>query len=141
MAHTWIGQTGVRYLMRSAVKCRYGILIAIVVVFVVAWPYIKMEFAESAHYAEQDRREYAFYTPDILKKMPRISPDYDFDFANIAGPATLAHAINFYGTEDWHRVAAYLTANNYVRQESCNIENVCWRGEERILTQRSWSER
>ncbi|BFO10846.1 hypothetical protein GGER_33560 [Serratia rubidaea] len=54
-------------------------IVGIVAVLIVAgllysWPLIQMEFAGSAHYTEQDKREYAFYTPDILKKMPRISP-------------------------------------------------------------------
>lgn len=93
-----------------------------------AWPYMVMELSGSAHYTEQDEREYRFYTPDILKKMPRISSQYDFDFANITGPASHVYAIRFYDTDDTSRVSAYLDINGYKKQESCHIEAVCWRG-------------
>jgi len=57
-----------------------------VITLVVAWPYIKMEFASSAHYTEQDIREYEYFTPDLLKNMPRLTTDYRFEYGNVTGP-------------------------------------------------------
>ncbi|MEN3753799.1 hypothetical protein ABC733_17605 [Mangrovibacter sp. SLW1] len=79
-------------------------------------PYIKMEFVGSAHYTEQDQREYKFYTPDILKRMPRISDHYDFDFSNITGPANQVNAIKFYGTDDTSIINSYLASLDYKKQ-------------------------
>lgn len=108
-------------------KVLSGVVIAVAAALVCAWPYIKMEFAGNAHYTEQDKREYQFYTPDILKKIPRISPQYDFDFANITGPASHVYAIRFYDTNDASRVDSYLNSIGYKKQESCHIEAACWR--------------
>ncbi|MEB6335259.1 hypothetical protein [Serratia rhizosphaerae] len=114
-------------------------IVGIVAVLIVAgllysWPLIQMEFAGSAHYTEQDKREYAFYTPDILKKMPRISPRYDFDFANITGPSTHVYAVNFYATEDTSKIDNYLKSIGYQRQDNCNIDNECWKGKDPVET-------
>ncbi|WP_435947088.1 hypothetical protein [Dryocola sp. BD586] len=103
-----------------------GVLLA--AVLICAWPYIEMEFAGSASYTEQDKREYNFYTPDILKNMPRISNRYDFDFANITGPAAQVYAVKFYGIEETSKIDGYLTSMGYQRQGTCNIDNVCWQG-------------
>jgi len=48
-------------------KILTGLAIAVligVIMLAVAWPYIKMEFASSAHYTEQDKREYEFIRQD-----------------------------------------------------------------------------
>ena len=74
--------------MRKSFKVLGSVSIVAAAALTYAWPYIVMEFAGSAHYTEQDKREYEFYTPVLLKKMPRISSRYDFDFANITGPAS-----------------------------------------------------
>ena len=87
-----------------------------------------MEFAGSAQYTEQDEGEYEFYTPDILKNMPRIAPRYEFNFANVTGPATHVYAVTFYEAEDTSKIEDYLSSSGYVRQGDCNIDNVCWRG-------------
>lgn len=87
-----------------------------------------MEFSGSAHYTEQDKREYRFYTPDILKNIPHISPQYDF--ANITGPASHVYAIRFYNTNDVSKIDAYLNKMGYRKQETCHIEAVCWRGDD-----------
>lgn len=116
--------------MRKSIKVLSAVAVVIAVLFTFAWPWIEMEFAGSAHYTEQDSREYNFYTPDILKKMPRISPRYDFDFANITGPATHVYAVKFYDTEDTRQIDAYLTSEGYQRQGNCNIDNICWHGKD-----------
>lgn len=113
--------------MRKSIKVFSGIIIVVAAALAYVWPYIKIEFAGSAHYTEQDKREYLFYTPDILKKIPRISPQYDFDFANITGPASHVYAIRFYDTNDASRVDAYLNSMGYKKQETCHIEAACWR--------------
>ncbi|MCO4311895.1 hypothetical protein [Pectobacterium versatile] len=91
------------------------------------WPYIKMNFAGSAHYTEQDKREYAFYTPDILKAMPRITDRYDFNFSNVTGPEAKVWTVNFYGTDDTRKVHTYLTSMGYEKQVRCDVEAECWR--------------
>ncbi|RRZ87237.1 hypothetical protein [Erwinia sp. 198] len=114
--------------MHKSLKILCPVFIVAVAALASTWPYIRMEFAGSAHYTEQDKREYNFYTPDILKKMPRISCRYDFDFANITGPATHVYAIKFYDTADTHRVNNYLASAGYKQQNECDAESVCWRG-------------
>ncbi|MDX5626953.1 MULTISPECIES: hypothetical protein [unclassified Brenneria] len=112
--------------MRKSVKVLSGVIIVVAVALTYSWPYITMEFAGSAHYTEQDKREYEFYTPDILKKMPRISTHYDFDFANITGPASHVYAVRYYDTNDSSKVDAYLNFMGYKKQDNCHIEAVCW---------------
>lgn len=114
--------------MRNSVKVLIVTVIVIAVSLIWIWPYVQMVFAGSAHYTEQDKREYAFYTPDILKNIPRISPRYAFDFANITGPATHIYAIKFYDTENTSRIDEYLTSLGYKPLGKCNIDNMCWRG-------------
>lgn len=120
--------------MRNSSRVLIAMVVAVTAALVWVWPYIQMEFAGSAHYTEQDKREYAFYTPDLLKKMPRISPQYDFDFANITGPATHVYTIKFYGTEDTSKIDAYLVSLGYKPQGKCNIDNMCWRGTDNTET-------
>lgn len=50
------------------------------------WPYLKIGFASSAYYTERDKPEYEYYTPELLKKIPRISNNYEFSYSNISGP-------------------------------------------------------
>lgn len=109
--------------MRKSLKV---ISAAMIVTTIGIWPWMKMDFAGSAHYTEQDKRQYDFYTPDILKKMPRISPHYTFDFANITGPATHVYAVKFYQTEDTAEIENYLASVGY-RQAQCDVDSVCWR--------------
>ncbi|AHG19288.1 hypothetical protein Z042_06395 [Chania multitudinisentens RB-25] len=112
--------------MRNSYKILAVVAVVMVATLAYAWPYIAMEFAGSAHYSEQDTREYEFYTPEILKRMPRISPRYDFDFANITGPATHVYAVKFYDTEATKEIEEYLESTGYM-QEMCDFEVVCWR--------------
>jgi len=113
--------------MRKSYKVLGSVIMIAAVAMIYVWPYMAMEFAGSAHYTEQDKREYEFYTPDLLKKMPRISPRYDFDFANITGPASHVYAVRYFGTDDSRQIENYLNTMGYQKQESCHIEAVCWR--------------
>lgn len=112
--------------MRKSFKVLSGAVIIVAAALTYVWPYIVMEFAGSAHYTEQDKREYKFYTPDILKKMPRISSRYSFDFANITGPATHVYAVRFYDAKDIGKIEDYLRSIGY-KQDRCDFESVCWR--------------
>ncbi|PWW10130.1 hypothetical protein [Mangrovibacter plantisponsor] len=114
--------------MRKKNKILCVVILVCICVVAYTIPYIKMEFAGSAHYTEQDRREYNFYTPDILKGMPRISDHYDFDFSNTTGPANQVNAIKFYGTEDIRIIDSYLASLGYKKKEKCDIEATCWKG-------------
>jgi hypothetical protein len=115
--------------MRNSLRVLIATVVVIAAALVWMWPYIQMEFAGSAHYTEQDKREYDFYTPDLLKKMPRISPRYDFDFANIAGPASHVYAVKFYGTRETKEIEDYLESSGY-RKSICDSGEVCWRSSE-----------
>lgn len=115
--------------MRNSLWVLIAMVAVIAAALVWVWPYIQMEFAGSAHYTEQDKLEYAFYTPDLLKKMPRISPRYDFDFANITGPASHVYAVKFYGTRETKEIEDYLESSGY-RKSKCDSGEVCWRSSE-----------
>lgn len=114
--------------MRKSLKLLTVVVVLLAAALVWVWPYVQMEFAGSAHYTEQDKREYEFYTPDILKKMPRISSRYDFDFANITGPASHVYAIRYYDVVNSEKIDLYLGSLGYKKQEKCHIEAVCWLG-------------
>lgn len=105
-----------------------------VAALVYVFPAIIMEMSDSAHYTEQNTREYNFYTPDILKRMPRISARYDFNFSNISGPVKHIYTVQFYGSEETGRIEAYLASVGYKRQGDCNIDNVCWQGSDPSAT-------
>ena len=110
-------------------KILAGLAVAVligVIVLTVAWPYVKMEFASSAHYTEQDKREYAFYTPALLKKMPKISEDYEFHYSNISGPQAFVYGVEFRGATDASKIREYLSQAGYQLQKSCDIEAECW---------------
>lgn len=114
--------------MRNSLKVFTAVVVVIAAGLVWAWPYITMEFAGSAHYTEQDKREYKFYTPDILREMPRISARYDFDYVNVTGPGAFIYAMSFYDVDDSDKVDVYLEGKGYTKQKDCFIEAACWRG-------------
>lgn len=98
-----------------------------VIVLTIVWPYVKMEFASSAHYTEQEKREYEFYTPELLKNMPRISTQYAFDFSNVSGPEAHVFTLTFYNVTETKAIRDYLTSSGYKLQKSCDVEADCWR--------------
>ncbi|MEI2265898.1 hypothetical protein [Erwinia sp. CGal63] len=112
--------------MRNSFKVLSFIAIVAGASTLYAWSWLKMGFAESARYTEQDKKEYDFYTPDILKNIPRISTRYEFHYANISGPASLVHAIHFYDTSDASEINRYLKASGYKKQPTCIVEADCW---------------
>lgn len=91
------------------------------------WIFCKLFFAGSAYYTEQDWLEYEFYTPDLLKKMPRISTKLQFDFVNVTGPDAHVFTVHFYGVTDSSTIRDYLMSEGYEPQKSCDVEAECWR--------------
>ncbi|AHG20082.1 hypothetical protein Z042_10915 [Chania multitudinisentens RB-25] len=116
--------------MKNPLKVVLTIIVVIAGVLTYFWPMVQMQLAGSAHYTEQDKNEYEYYTPDLLKKMPRISERYEFDFYNVAGPGSLVYSVTFYNTKDTGRVSTYLTSLGYMKQGTCSVEGDCWSGKD-----------
>uniref|UniRef100_UPI000CFC9CC4 hypothetical protein n=2 Tax=Cronobacter TaxID=413496 RepID=UPI000CFC9CC4 len=74
-----------------------------------------------------DKREYDYYTPDLLKEMPRISEKYTFQYMNISGPQAFVYGITFEGAKDTSKVRDYLSSAGYRPQEKCDVEAECWK--------------
>ncbi|MFC0139134.1 hypothetical protein ACFFJN_02810 [Erwinia mallotivora] len=98
------------------------------------WPYVQMDFAESARYSEKDSKKYEFYTPALLKNMPRVTKDYGFGFPNIAGPGLLIYELQFHGTADTSQIDAYLVKYGYKKSATCDIQGDCWTGADPKVT-------
>ncbi|WP_033790021.1 hypothetical protein [Pantoea septica] len=113
--------------MRRNIIILFGVVAISVFALTVVWPYIQMGFASSAHYTHMDTREYEYYTPDLLKKMPRISDNYEFSFSNISGPQAFVYGIQFNGTTDTSKIREYLISEGYEQQKKCQTEAECWR--------------
>ncbi|MDY1037147.1 hypothetical protein [Lelliottia sp. CFBP8978] len=116
--------------MKTSASVTLAILAVITVGAVYLWPYVKMDFTESASYTEQDKREYEFFTPDILKNMPRVSDHYQFGYSNVSGPDLLIYEVTFSGTTHTSRINHYLQKNGFRRLGSCDIDGECWQGDE-----------
>ena len=113
--------------MKKSAKNLLSIIIFIFAILAFAWPYIKMELASSAYYTQYNEREYEYYTPDLLKNMPRISDKYEFAFGNVSGPQAQVFTIRFQDTNDAKKVRDYLTSAGYKPQTNCHVEAECWR--------------
>lgn len=57
--------------MRKVIVTLMGVIGIAGIGLVIGWPYIRMEFADSAYYTRQNHREYEYYTPELLKKNAR----------------------------------------------------------------------
>ncbi|AVR03603.1 hypothetical protein [Pluralibacter gergoviae] len=112
--------------MRKTTVCLIGALTIAGIALVVGWPYLRMEFASSAYYSEQDKRAYEYYTPELLKKIPRISGDYKFEFGRITDSEANVYTVKFYGVVETSRIRNYLTSAGYEPQKSCDVEAECW---------------
>lgn len=112
--------------MKRSVKTLITVIITIIIA-AFAWPYVKMEFAGSAYYTQNDEKAYAFYTPDLLKRMPRISDRYTFQYMNISGPQAFVYGIRFEDTTDMQKIREYLAAAGYKPQMRCETKAECWR--------------
>ncbi|THB83510.1 hypothetical protein E1N66_15275 [Pantoea allii] len=103
-------------------------LVGVVLAF--GWPYIKMGFASSAYYTERDKPEYEYYTPELLKKMPRISDDYAFEFGNVSGPDASVFTVRYHGTSETRNIHRYLVSAGYSPQSQCDVGAECWRSQD-----------
>ena len=113
--------------MRGSLKIALSVLAIFFVVLYCGLQYFKMEFADSSDYTETDRLEYYFYTPKLLKSMPRISNNYSFHYSNVSGPnPTLIYQVNFVGTADISKIEKYLEKNGYKKDEQCSFSQECW---------------
>lgn len=97
--------------------------------------YLSMEFSDGADYTEKDKREYNFYTPELLKNMPRISNIYSFHYSNVSGPnPALIYQVIFSGTTDPIKIGTWLEKKGYKRTEMCNKNGSCWVGQDPNIT-------
>ena len=113
--------------MRRIIIILFSGVVISVFALTALWPYVQMGFASSAHYTQMDTREYEYYTPDLLKKMPRISDNYEFSYSNISGPQAFVYGIQFNGTTDTSKIREYLISEGYEQQKHCQTEAECWR--------------
>lgn len=113
--------------MKRNITILFSIFIFGVIALVAGWPYIQMGFASSAHYTELDNREYEYYTPDLLKEMPRISKNYAFSYTNISGPQAFVYGVQFKGTTDTSKIREYLKNKGYEHEKECQTAAECWR--------------
>lgn len=113
--------------MKKLVLVLVSVVVVAGIVGSYVWPYLQLEFAESAHYTEKDKREYDYYTPELLRKLPRISDDYEFSYHNISGPQAFVFGVTFNGTTDTRKIRDYLSAEGYEPQAQCQTEAECWR--------------
>lgn len=89
--------------------------------------YLKMVFAEGAEYSESDKKDYDFYTPELLKNMPRITNDFRFNYNNESGPnPALIHQVRFFGTNDTSEIDNYLERNGFKKGGLCDFRGECW---------------
>ena len=91
------------------------------------WPYLKMEFASSAYYKQDDTKKYNYYTPELLKHIPRISSNYTFEFGHVSGPEAYVYTVRFQTATDTEEINNYLTSAGYRLQTQCDVEAECWR--------------
>ncbi|QJW54979.1 hypothetical protein HL670_01863 [Serratia plymuthica] len=115
--------------MKKSLKVLAAVVVGTGAALSFTWPYLKMEFADSAYYTQQDKREYEYYTPELLKNMPRISDNYKFEFGNVSGPQAHVFTVRFYGTPDTSKVRNYLASVGYKVQAQCDVEAECWRAQ------------
>lgn len=113
--------------MRKFITVSAAVLVLAGVALAFGWPYLKMGFASSAYYTERDKREYEYYTPELLKRMPRISNNYEFSYSNISGPQAFVYGVHFYGITDTSKIRDYLISKGYEPQKQCQTEAECWR--------------
>ena len=113
--------------MRKCIIFRTCVIFVVGMILAAIWTFLKLEFASSAYYTKQDWLEYEFYTPGLLKKMPRVSDEYQFEFGNITGPEAHVFSVHFQGATDSSDIRDYLKAEGYELQKTCNLEAECWR--------------
>ncbi len=113
--------------MKKSLKVMLVVLVVCITGLFYGLQYFKMEFTDSADYTEKDKREYDFYTPKLLKNMPRVSNTYSFHYSNVSGPnPALIYKASFSGTTDTSKIDTYLEKNGYKKSGGCNTSGTCW---------------
>jgi len=121
--------------MKGSLKIVLSAFAICLIAFYYGLQYLQLEFANSADYTEKERREYDFYTPKLLKSMPRISDNYGFHYSNVSGPnPALIYQVNFVGTAETRKIETYLEQNGYKKTEQCSFSGGCWIGSEPNIT-------
>lgn len=121
--------------MKKSVKIMLAVLVVCVISLLYGLQYLRMEFSDGADYTEQDKREYNFYTPELLKNMPRVSNAYRFHYSNVSGPnPALIYQAIFSGTTDPTQIDSYLEKNGYKKIGTCNRNEDCWIGKDSNIT-------
>jgi hypothetical protein len=113
--------------VRKFITVTFAVLALTGIGLALGWPYLKMGFTSSAHYTEKDKLEYEYYTPELLKKMPRISDNYEFSYSNISGPQAYVFSVHFQGASNGIEIQNYLKNEGYELQGTCDVEAECWR--------------
>lgn len=113
-----------------------GIVLCVVMgaAVAVSWPSLELRLTDNTVYQETDRRQYEYFTPEVLKNIPRISDKYIFDYALVDGSPRTVHAVKFYGTTDVKPVKRYLESLGYRAHAGCDIGNECWKGSNPLET-------
>lgn len=121
--------------MKKSAKIMLAIMVVCVISIFYGLKYLRMEFADGADYTEQDKKEYSFYTPELLKNMPRVSNAYRFHYSNVSGPnPALIYQAIFSGTTDSNQIDSYLEKNGYKKTGMCNSNGDCWTGKDLNVT-------
>lgn len=121
--------------MKTSFRITLCILVACAACFAWGLHYLRMEFADSADYTEQDTQDYNFYTPDLLKKAPRLTDNYSFHYSNVSGPnPAQIFRVRFIGTTDADQINAFMKQNGYIKSEACSFTGDCWAGNDPNVT-------
>lgn len=113
--------------MSKRVINRVCVVLFLGIALTALWTFCKLFFAGSAYYTERDWIEYKFYTPELLKEIPRISNKYKFDFVNVTGTDAHVFTVHFYGVTDSSEIRNYLRNKGYEPLTSCDVEAECWK--------------
>ncbi|QDY41656.1 hypothetical protein [Candidatus Pantoea soli] len=117
--------------MKTSLRITLSILITCALGLAWGLHFLRMELADGADYTEQDTQQYEFYTPDLLKKMPRITESYRFHYSNVSGPnPARIFQLRFTGVTDNAPIKTYIERNGYKKSEACSFAGDCWAGQD-----------
>ncbi|EXU75344.1 hypothetical protein [Erwinia mallotivora] len=120
--------------MKKPLKIMLAVLVVCVIIIFYGIKYFRMEFVDGADYTEQDKQEYNFYTPKLLKNMPRASDVYDFHYSNVSGPnPAKIYQVIFSGTTETGKINAYLEKKGY-KKSGGDINSSNWIGNDPDIT-------
>lgn len=122
-------------MMKTSFRVALCVLIVFAIALAYGFQYFRMAFADSADYTEADKKDYDFYTPDLLKKLPRITDNYNFHYGNVSGPnPALIFQVRFIGVTETKQLNAFMKQNGYTKSEACSFAGDCWAGNDADVT-------